>query len=109
MQGENIKDDRTIDARSRGPAGEEQSLERKRSSSCDSCSTTDLENQRKKGKRTELLTAGLATVATIHAESLSPAALVGVENRLMALSEAVAARFFLQGAETVRATGMTLA
>jgi uncharacterized alpha-E superfamily protein len=48
-------------------------------------------------------------VATVKAESLSPATLLGIENRLMALSDAIAARFFLQGAETVRAPGMTLA
>jgi uncharacterized alpha-E superfamily protein len=48
-------------------------------------------------------------VTTIKPEALSPATLVGVENRLAALSDAIAARFFLQGAETVRAAGMTLA
>jgi uncharacterized circularly permuted ATP-grasp superfamily protein/uncharacterized alpha-E superfamily protein len=48
-------------------------------------------------------------VSTVKAESLSPATLLGIENRLMALSDALAARFFLQGAETVRAPGMTLA
>ncbi|UAK26429.1 circularly permuted type 2 ATP-grasp protein [Sphingomonas nostoxanthinifaciens] len=48
-------------------------------------------------------------VATMQAESLSAATLLGCENRLMALSEAIATRFFLQGAETVRAPGMTLA
>ena len=49
------------------------------------------------------------TVATVKPESLSPATLLGLENRLMALSDALAARYFLQGAETVRAPGMTLA
>ena len=48
-------------------------------------------------------------VATVKPESLSPATLLGLENRLMALSDAIAARFFLQGAETVRAPGMILA
>jgi uncharacterized alpha-E superfamily protein len=48
-------------------------------------------------------------VATVKPESLSPATLLGIENRLMALSDAVAARFFLQGAETLRSPGMTLA
>jgi uncharacterized circularly permuted ATP-grasp superfamily protein/uncharacterized alpha-E superfamily protein len=48
-------------------------------------------------------------VATVKPESLSPATLLGIENRLMALSDALSARFFLQGAETVRAPGMTLA
>ena len=49
------------------------------------------------------------TVMTAKPESLSPATLLGLENRLMALSDAVAARYFLQGAETVRAPAMTLA
>jgi len=40
---------------------------RERSSSSSSVSTTDLETQRKKTRTKELLTAGLATVATIHA------------------------------------------
>ena len=48
-------------------------------------------------------------IATLRAESLSPATLVGLENRLMALSDAIAARFFLQGNETVRGPGMVLA
>ncbi|WP_420140683.1 circularly permuted type 2 ATP-grasp protein [Sphingomonas sp.] len=48
-------------------------------------------------------------VATVKAESLSPATMLGIENRLMALSDAIAARFFLQGAETVRAAAMVLA
>lgn len=48
-------------------------------------------------------------VMTVKPESLSPATLLGLENRLMALSDAVAARYFLQGAETVRAPGMILA
>ncbi|WP_294392108.1 circularly permuted type 2 ATP-grasp protein [uncultured Sphingomonas sp.] len=48
-------------------------------------------------------------VTTVRAESLSRATLLGIENRLMALSDAIAARFFLQGAETVRAPGMVLA
>jgi len=41
--------------------------DRGRSSSSSSVSTTDLENQRRKTRTKELLTAGLATVATIHA------------------------------------------
>ncbi|WP_420139718.1 circularly permuted type 2 ATP-grasp protein [Sphingomonas sp.] len=48
-------------------------------------------------------------VTTVKPESLSPATLLGIENRLAALSDAIAARFFLQGAETVRAAAMTLA
>jgi len=41
--------------------------DRGRSSSSSSVSTTDLENQRRKTRTKELLTAGLASVATIHA------------------------------------------
>ena len=48
-------------------------------------------------------------VATARAEALSPKTLLGIENRLMALSDAIGRRFFLQGAETIRAPGMTLA
>jgi uncharacterized alpha-E superfamily protein len=48
-------------------------------------------------------------IATARAESLSPKTMLGIENRLMALSDAIGRRFFLQGAETVRAPGMTLA
>ena len=48
-------------------------------------------------------------VATARADALPAAALLAVENRLTALSDAIAARFFLQGAETVRAPAMTLA
>ncbi len=40
---------------------------------------------------------------------MGPQGLVGIENRLMALSDAIGRRFFLQGAETIRAAGMTLA
>ena len=48
-------------------------------------------------------------VVTARAEAMSPQGLVGIENRLMALSDAIGRRFFLQGAETLRAAGMTLA
>jgi len=48
-------------------------------------------------------------IATARAESLSPKTMLGLENRLMAVSDAIGRRFFLQGAETVRAPGMTLA
>jgi uncharacterized alpha-E superfamily protein len=48
-------------------------------------------------------------VATVKPESLSQATLLGLENRLMALSDAIAARYFLHGTETVRASGMVLA
>jgi uncharacterized circularly permuted ATP-grasp superfamily protein/uncharacterized alpha-E superfamily protein len=49
------------------------------------------------------------SVSTMKAESLSPSSLLGIENRLMALSDAIAARFFIHGAEMVRAPGMVLA
>ena len=49
------------------------------------------------------------TVTTARAESLSPKTMLGIENRLMALSDAIGRRFFLQDAETIRAPGMTLA
>jgi len=55
--------------------------ERKRDSSSDSVSTTDLENQRKKTRGKELLTAGLATVATIHAAHGVYSSMVASENR----------------------------
>jgi hypothetical protein len=42
-------------------------LQKRRDSSSDSQSTTDMETRRKKMRGKELLTAGLATVATIHA------------------------------------------
>ena len=49
------------------------------------------------------------TVQTARAESLSPKTMLGIENRLMALSDAIGRRYFLQDAETLRAPGMTLA
>ena len=59
----------TYDDRVARPRGREDEGggERKRDNSNSSISTTDLENQRKKTRGKELLTAGLATVATIHA------------------------------------------
>jgi hypothetical protein len=53
----------------------------KRESSSDSVSTTDLENQRKKTRGKELLTAGLATVATIHAAHGVYSSMVASEKR----------------------------
>jgi len=50
-----------------------------------------------------------ALVATAKAESLGSEAVMALENRLLALSEAIGRRFFLQGSETIRAAGMTLA
>jgi len=48
-------------------------------------------------------------VTTMHAESMSSTAVLALENRLMALSDAIGRRYFLQDAETLRAPGMTLA
>ncbi|KAF2094575.1 hypothetical protein NA57DRAFT_60604 [Rhizodiscina lignyota] len=53
--------------RGRSQAASYPEVERKRGESSSSVSTTDLENQRKKSRGKELLTAGFATVATIHA------------------------------------------
>ncbi|MEH3107191.1 MAG: circularly permuted type 2 ATP-grasp protein [Sphingomonas fennica] len=50
-----------------------------------------------------------AAVSTARAESLGPKAVLGIENRLYELSDAIGQRFFLQGAETVRAGTMVLA
>jgi uncharacterized circularly permuted ATP-grasp superfamily protein/uncharacterized alpha-E superfamily protein len=51
----------------------------------------------------------LAGVLTASAVRLSEPVLRGVERRLYALSDAIARRYFLQGAEPLRAAGMTLA
>ena len=50
-----------------------------------------------------------ALVSMSRAESLGSNAVVGIENRLLALSDAIGRRFFLQDNETIRAAGMTLA
>ena len=50
-----------------------------------------------------------ADLATIAAATLDPDLLGTVERRLAALSDAVARRYFLQGAEPLRAGGLTLA
>ncbi|MDB5662302.1 MAG: hypothetical protein JWN59_640 [Sphingomonas bacterium] len=48
-------------------------------------------------------------VAMAKAEQLGAAAVAPIENRLFALSDAISRRFFLQGNETIRSAGMTLA
>ena len=48
-------------------------------------------------------------LATTRAESMSPTGVLALENRLMALSDAIGRRYFLQDSETLRAPGMTLA
>ncbi len=50
-----------------------------------------------------------ALVAMSRAESLGRNAVMSIENRLLALSDAIGRRFFLQDNETIRASGMTLA
>ena len=50
-----------------------------------------------------------AAVATTTAATLDADLLGGLERRLSTLSEAIARRYFLQGAEPLRAGGLTLA
>ncbi|CAO2650385.1 Nn.00g016770.m01.CDS01 [Neocucurbitaria sp. VM-36] len=59
----------------------------KRDSSSDSDSTTDMEERRKKLRGKELLTAGLATVATIHAAHGVYSSMVASEKRRKLVSE----------------------
>ncbi|KAF1840786.1 uncharacterized protein K460DRAFT_347070 [Cucurbitaria berberidis CBS 394.84] len=59
----------------------------KRDSSSDSDSTTDMEQKRKKLRGKELLTAGLATVATIHAAHGVYSSMVASEKRRKLVSE----------------------
>jgi uncharacterized alpha-E superfamily protein len=54
-------------------------------------------------------TALAAMIATADARTLDADTLGEVERRLGVLSEAVARRYFLQGAEPLRAVGLTLA
>ena len=48
-------------------------------------------------------------IATTKAEAMSPTGVLALENRLMALSDAIGRRYFLQDSETLRAPGLTLA
>jgi hypothetical protein len=66
----------------RGGAGE-----RKQEEESDSESTTDMEIKRKKLRGKELITAGLATVATIHAAHGVYSSMVASENRRKKVSE----------------------
>lgn len=59
----------------------------KRDSSTDSESSTDMEERRKKLRGKELITAGLATVATIHAAHGVYSSMVASENRRKQVSE----------------------
>ncbi len=54
-------------------------------------------------------TALVAELAVQRAERLDAHALQGIENRLLALSDAIGQRFFLRGGEPLRASGLTLA
>ena len=58
-----------------------------RDASSDSSSTTDMEEQRKKLRGKELLTAGLATVATIHAAHGVYSSMVASEKRRKLVGE----------------------
>jgi hypothetical protein len=61
--------------------------QRRRDPSTDSESSTDMEERRKKLRGKELLTAGLATVATIHAAHGVYSSMVASENRRKLVSE----------------------
>jgi uncharacterized circularly permuted ATP-grasp superfamily protein/uncharacterized alpha-E superfamily protein len=50
-----------------------------------------------------------AELVTASAETLDTQMMLGIENMLSELSNAISARFFLQGAEGLRMSGMTLA
>jgi uncharacterized circularly permuted ATP-grasp superfamily protein/uncharacterized alpha-E superfamily protein len=50
-----------------------------------------------------------ASVATATAETFDGDTVQAIENRLLALSDAIARRFFLRGSEALRAPGLTLA
>ena len=51
----------------------------------------------------------VAQMATLSASTLDDTAVRGIDNRLLAISDVVAARFFLRGGEPLRAQGLTLA
>jgi hypothetical protein len=70
-------------ASNRGGEGQD----RKRDSSSDSESSTDMEEKRKKLRGKELLTAGLATVATIHAAHGVYSSMVASEKRRTLVGE----------------------
>ncbi|RZM05214.1 MAG: hypothetical protein EOP68_18635, partial [Sphingomonas sp.] len=56
-----------------------------------------------------MATALCATVAIASAATLDPDMLGDIERRLATLSDAIARRYFLQGAEPLRASELTLA
>ena len=57
----------------------------------------------------QLANALVATMATLSAGSLGDHDVQSIENRLLAMSDAIAHRFFLRGGEALRAPGLTLA
>ena len=46
-----------------------------------------------------------ATMLTSQADEIGSDVMLGIENRLYALSDAIGARYFLQGSQAVRSTG----
>ncbi|KAF2856103.1 hypothetical protein T440DRAFT_513193 [Plenodomus tracheiphilus IPT5] len=70
-----------------GGGGQVANRQRGRSSSSESESSTDMEERRKKLRGKELITAGLATVATIHAAHGVYSSMVASENRRKQVSE----------------------
>ncbi len=57
----------------------------------------------------QLANALVAQLATLSAVTLGDHAVQSLENRLLAISDAIAKRFFLRGGEPLRAQGLTLA
>ena len=57
----------------------------------------------------QLANALVAQLATLSAATLDDHAVQSLENRLLAISDAIANRFFLRGGEPLRAQGLTLA
>ena len=57
----------------------------------------------------QLANALIAQLATLSAVTLDDHAVQSIENRLLAISDAIANRFFLRGGEPLRAPGLTLA
>ena len=57
----------------------------------------------------QLANALVAQLATLSAVTLDDHAVQSLENRLLAISDAIANRFFLRGGEPLRAQGLTLA
>jgi len=87
-RGRNYTKNRSGDDYNDGPrGGRNRSGDKKRDGSTDSESTTDMENRRKKLRGKELITAGLATVATIHAAHGVYSSMVASEKRRRLVGE----------------------